>query len=119
MFDENHRFNPQFDEDNTIIVDADNVLLSIGQSIHWGNLLEGSNIKLNRNGTAAADGLTYQTDERDIFAGGDAYTGPKFAIDAIAAGKQAAISMHRAVQPGQSLTIGQTEGYLMHLIRKI
>lgn len=107
VFDENHRFNPQFDEDNTIIVDADNVLLSIGQSIHWGNLLEGSNVKLNRNGTAAADGLTYQTDESDIFAGGDAYTGPKFAIDAIAAGKQAAISMHRAVQPGQSLTIGR------------
>jgi hypothetical protein len=34
--------------------------------------------------------------------GGDVYTGPKFAIDAIAAGKEAAISMHRFVQPGQT-----------------
>lgn len=43
----------------------------------------------------------------DIFAGGDVYSGPKFAIDAIAAGKEAAISLHRYVQPGQTLTMGR------------
>lgn len=51
--------------------------------------------------------MTYQTKQPDIFVGGDIYTGPKFAIDAIAAGKQGAISLHRYVQEGQSLTIGR------------
>ena len=54
-----------------------------------------------------ADSVTYQTSQPDIFAGGDVLTGPKFAIDAIAQGKQAAISIHRYVQPGQSLTLGR------------
>ena len=107
VFDENHRFAPVFDEADTITVPADHVLLSVGQSIDWGGLLDGTRVRLNRNGTAIADGFTYQTDEPDIFVGGDAFTGPKFAIDAIAAGKQAAISLHRFVQPGQSLTYGR------------
>jgi NADPH-dependent glutamate synthase beta subunit-like oxidoreductase/NAD-dependent dihydropyrimidine dehydrogenase PreA subunit len=107
VFDEMHRFNPQYDETDTKIVKADRVLLSIGQSIEWGNLLDGSNVELNRNQTAIADGFTYQTKQSDIFVGGDVYTGPKFAIDAIAAGKQAAISLHRFVQPGQSLVLGR------------
>ena len=53
------------------------------------------------------DGLTFQTAQPDIFVGGDVATGPKFAIDAIAAGKEAAISLHRYVHEGQSLTIGR------------
>jgi NADPH-dependent glutamate synthase beta subunit-like oxidoreductase/NAD-dependent dihydropyrimidine dehydrogenase PreA subunit len=107
VFDDQHRFNPQYDETVTKIVEADRVLLSIGQSIEWGNLLEGSSVELNRNKTAIADTFTYQTKQSDIFVGGDVYTGPKFAIDAIAAGKQAAISLHRFVQPGQSLVLGR------------
>ena len=83
------------------------MLLSIGQSICWGSLLDGSKVELRRNGTAEADGFTYQTAEKDIFVGGDVYTGPRFAIDAIAAGKQGAISIHRFVQPGQSLVYGR------------
>ena len=58
-------------------------------------------------GRVIADSLTYQTAEPDIFAGGDVYTGPKFAIDAIAAGKEAAVSIHRFVQPNTSMTIGR------------
>ncbi len=107
VFDEAHRFAPQYDEENTIVVEAENVLLAIGQSILWGDLLAGSKVALNRNATAQADGFTYQTAEPDIFVGGDAFTGPKFAITAIAAGKQGAISIHRYVQPGQSLTLGR------------
>ncbi len=107
VFDENHRFAPVYDDDQTIDVEADYVLTSIGQSIEWGSLVEETKVELNRNGTVQADGFTYQTAEPDIFVGGDAYTGPKFAIDAIAAGKQGAISIHRYVQPGQSLVIGR------------
>ena len=107
VFDENHRFAPKFDEDDVITVPADTVLLSVGQSIDWGGLLEGSRVETNRNGTAKADSLTYETAEPDVFVGGDAFTGPKFAINAIAAGKEGAISIHRYVQPGQSLTLGR------------
>ena len=106
VFDENKRFNPKYDENDVITVPADYVLLSVGQSIVWGDLLNGSKVEIDR-GRAKADGFTYQTDEPDIFVGGDAFTGPKFAIDAIAAGKQGAISIHRFVNEGQSLTLGR------------
>ena len=107
VFNSDGRFAPEYDENDTMIVETDVVLLSIGQSIEWGSLLDGSKVELNRNNTAKADGLTYQTAEKDVFVGGDAFTGPKFAINAIAAGKEAAISLHRFVQPGQSLTLGR------------
>jgi NADPH-dependent glutamate synthase beta subunit-like oxidoreductase len=108
VFDENKRFSPKFDENDTKIVNASNVLISVGQAIDWGNLVTDSKIELNPNRTIKADSVTYQTGEADVFAGGDALTGPRFAIDAIAMGKEAAISIHRFVQPGQSLILGRT-----------
>ena len=107
VWDAEGRFNPTYDENDTMTVDCDRVFLSIGQSIIWGNLLKGSRVKLGRGQGAEADKLTYQTAQPDIFVGGDVYTGPKFAIDAIAAGKEAAVSLHRFVQPNTSLTIGR------------
>lgn len=107
VFDENGRFAPKFDDNDILSVPADHVLLSVGQSIEWGNLLDGTNVQINKNNTAQADGFTYVTDDRDIFVGGDCYTGPKFAINAIASGKQGAISLHRSVWEGQSLSIGR------------
>lgn len=107
VFDENHRFSPKYDEKNTTVMAADYVLLSVGQAIEWGGLLNGTKVELGRGKTAVADNFTYQTSQPDVFVGGDVYTGPKFAIDAIAAGKQAAISLHRFVQPGQSLVYGR------------
>ena len=109
------RFNPTFDEDDTITVPCENVYLSIGQSIEWGNLLDGTKVELGRGNGIVADPLTYQTAEPDIFAGGDVYTGPKFAIDAIAAGKEGAISIHRFVQPHSSLVIGRNRRKFVEL----
>ena len=105
--DETGRFNPKYDENDTETVACDNIVFSIGQSILWGDLLKGSKVELGRGNGAVADSLTYQTAEPDIFVGGDVYTGPKFAIDAIAAGREGAISIHRFVQPHSSLTIGR------------
>ena len=82
------------------------MLAAIGQRIDLGGLDLGE-LKTDEKGRVLADGVTYQTAQPDIFVGGDAYTGPKFAIDAIAQGKQAAISIHRYVHPGQSLVIGR------------
>ena len=107
VFDETGRFSPKYDEKETITVECEHVFLSIGQSILWGDLLRDSKVELGRGNGAVADALTYQTAEPDIFVGGDVYTGPKFAIDAIAAGKEGAISIHRFVQPNSSLTIGR------------
>ncbi|QNO14278.1 FAD-dependent oxidoreductase [Alkalicella caledoniensis] len=107
VIDENGKFSPVYDEDETIIVKANNVLISVGQAMDWGNLLDGTQIELNPNDTVKVDSFTLQTREADVFAGGDAVTGPKFAIDAIALGKEAAISIHRYVHPGQSLVIGR------------
>lgn len=105
--DENGNFHPTYEEEETITVPCRHVFLSVGQSIEWGDLLKGSKVELGRGNGAVADALTYQTAEPDIFVGGDVYTGPKFAIDAIAAGKEGAISIHRYVQPHSSLTIGR------------
>lgn len=102
-----HKFNPVYDENDTVTVDATHVIFAIGQTINWGNLLEGTKVTFQHGNYPVADKLTYQTNEPDIFVGGDVYTGPKFAIDAIEAGKCAAESLHRFVQPGTSLTIGR------------
>ena len=101
------RFAPTYDENDTITLPCDNIVLSIGQCIEWGDLLNGEAVQLGRGQGAVADALTYQTAQPDIFVGGDVCTGPRFAIDAIAAGKQGAISIHRFVQPNTSLTIGR------------
>ena len=88
------------------IVEIDSVIGAVGQTVDWGTLDVGA-LKTTKKNTAEADSLTYQTAQPDVFVGGDCYTGPKFAIDAIAAGKEAAISLHRYVHPGQTLTAGR------------
>lgn len=110
VFDENKRFNPKFDENQTMIIKADHVLISVGQGMDWGGLLQDSTMELNPNKTLKVNSLSYQTGDADVFAGGDAVTGPKFAIDAIALGKQGAISIHRYVH-GDNLTIGREREY--------
>lgn len=107
VFNAEGRFAPVYDENECMTVPCENVLLSIGQSIQWGGLLKDTAVEFNPNGTAKADPVTYQTAEPDIFVGGDVYTGPKFAIDAIAAGKQGCESIHRFVHEGHSLTLGR------------
>ena len=113
--DADGRFNPQYDENDLMTVECENVLLSIGQSIVWGDLLKGTKVEIRPNGGAIADPVTYQTAEPDIFVGGDVYTGPRFAIDAIAAGKEGFVSMHRFVNPGQSLTLGRNRREFIEL----
>jgi len=113
--DADGRFNPQYDVNQLLTVECKHVFFSVGQSIVWGDLLKGSKVELGRGNGAVADALTYQTAEPDMFVGGDVYTGPKFAIDAIAAGKQGAISIHRFVQPHSSLTIGRNRNDFIEL----
>ncbi|MBR5741971.1 MAG: FAD-dependent oxidoreductase, partial [Firmicutes bacterium] len=101
------RFDPKFDDNETTEVECTTVLYCIGQRADWGKLLDGTKVELNKNGTVKADPVTLQTAEPDIFVGGDIYTGQKFVIDAIAAGRNGMVSINRFVHPGQSLTIGR------------
>ena len=84
-------------------VEVSAVISATGQKVD----IDGIGLEVRKNGTVAADAMTCQTCVSDVFAGGDAVTGPKFAIDAIAAGKEAAVSIHRYVHEGQSLVIGR------------
>ena len=87
-------------------VPCDTIISAIGQKVDMGGI-DAADLKFTEKGTVVADGFTLQSDVKDVFVGGDALTGPKFAIDAIAAGHEAAISMHRFVHPGQSLTLAR------------
>lgn len=107
VLDEQGRFSPEYDEEQTVTIPCKHVIFSVGQAIEWGNMLDNLDLKRRPNGGALADKLTYQTSEPDIFVGGDVYTGPKFAIDAIAAGREGAISLHRYVHENCTLTIGR------------
>ena len=107
VFDAQGRFSPEYDENDTVTVPCRHVIFSVGQAIDWGHMLDNLHVELRPNGGALANKLTYQTSEPDLFVGGDVYTGPKFAIDAIAAGREGAVSLHRYVHENCTLTIGR------------
>lgn len=107
VFDAQGRFSPEYDENDTVTVPCRHVIFSVGQAIDWGHMLDNLHVELRPNGGALANKLTYQTSEPDIFVGDDVYTGPKFAIDAIAAGREGAVSLHRYVHEHCTLTIGR------------
>ena len=107
VYDKSGKFAPLYDETELKTVACDHVLLAVGQAPVWGDLLKGTKVELRGNGTAIADPVTLQTAEPDIFIGGDIHHGAKFAIDAIADGREGMVSIHRFVHPGQGLTIGR------------
>ena len=98
-------------------IEVTSVIGAIGQRVDLGRIAPEA-MAFNRNGTVQADGVTYQTAQPDIFAGGDVVTGPKFAIDAIAAGREGAISLHRYVHEGQSLTLARDPREFYELDKK-
>ena len=106
VFDEQKRFSPKFDEAQSLSLEADMVIFAIGQSVEPKELFNGSKVEFFRGVYPVGDKFTLQTAQEDIFVGGDCLTGPKFAIDAIATGKEAAESLHRYVQHGH-MTIGR------------
>ena len=88
-------------------VPVSSVISATGQKIALGGIDPEGKLAVNANGTVKADELSCRTSVDDVFAGGDLVTGPKFAIDAIAAGKEAAVSIHRFVHEGQTMELGR------------
>lgn len=118
--DKEGRFAPTYDESEIMHLDCSTIIFSIGQTPQWNGLLgkkdkKKEKVELTPQGYAVADKKTYQTAQSDVFVGGDILTGPRFAIDAIAQGKEAATSLHRFVQPNASLTIGRDARYFKEL----
>ena len=97
VFDAQKRFNPAFDEKDLATIEADQIIVAIGQAVDEELV---SHIKVqNERGCFKADKVTGQTSVPGIFAGGDNATGPASVIDAVAAGKRVALSyeQHRGV----------------------
>jgi len=96
VFDDAGRFNPQYDASRLTSMEADHVIVAIGQ---MGELefAEKENIAVTPPGGLEADSVTLQTPMEWVFAGGDAFYGPKSVVDAVASGKEAAISIHRFI----------------------
>ncbi len=98
VFDDEGRFSPEFDLEDVQVVDADSVILAIGQSVDVGSLgVDGPEISPRR--TIAVDPKTLRTSLPGVWAGGDAAFGPRILIDAVADGRRAAASIHAALAP--------------------
>jgi len=116
VFDEDNRFNPQYDETDRKTLSAETVILAIGQSADQG-FARGQNIPTSPQGGLHADPVTFQTELGWVFAGGDAVYGPESVVGAAASGKRAAISIdrfihHFPVEP-------DTEDYFDSLFRSV
>jgi formate dehydrogenase beta subunit len=92
-YDDNGRFNPVYDESVHETVEADTVILAIGQQADLSFLNPADGVELTRAGTVKVDPETLATSAAGIFAGGDVAFGPRNLIEAIANGKQAALSI--------------------------
>ncbi len=109
------KFSPKYDENDTITIECDRVIFAVGQASVWGDLLKDEKDVEFQGPALQADGLTYQVKGApDLFIGGDVMTGPKFAIDAIAAGQFASESLHRYVHNGH-MTIGRNRNEFIEL----
>ena len=113
--DEDGKFNPVYDENETLTVPCSNVLVAIGQRSDYGTLLAGTKAETPDGRLIDCDKITFQSAEPDIFIGGDCATGPMYTIDAIATGREGAVSIHRFVNVGQSLTIHRNTRYFAPL----
>jgi NADPH-dependent glutamate synthase beta subunit-like oxidoreductase len=104
VFDENGRFNPAFDETLTETIDAESVILAIGQQADLSFIKQSDGVELTPAGTIKVDPLTLATTSPGLFAGGDVAFGPRLLIDAVANGKQAALSIddHLRERSGQT-----------------
>ena len=108
VFDPKGRFSPSYDENECRPFFADTVIIAIGQSARLEEIKQ-EGLDISPQGTLMADPDTLQTSLEGVFAGGDCCYGPKSVVEAIAAGKQAAASIHRYLA-GRAQTAFDPEG---------
>lgn len=93
LYDENGKFNPQFVTASEKIIEADSIIIAIGQKPNLDFISPHHEIELTNFGTIKVDDTTLSTSAKGIYAGGDAAFGPRIAIMAIADGRRAAKSI--------------------------
>jgi NADPH-dependent glutamate synthase beta subunit-like oxidoreductase len=108
--DESGRRSPEPIPGSEFTIEADAVITALGQESDWACLTPECACTLTEWGTMNVDTLTLQSDDPDIFAGGDAVRGPQSVIEAIADGRQAAISIDRYLS-GQNLRLGRDRAF--------
>ena len=106
VFDEQKRFSPAFDESDLATLEADQIIVAIGQIVD--EHLLGHIRAQSERGCFRVDPITAQTSLEGLFAGGDNASGPASVIDAVAAGKRAAESIQRYLT-GKDLLAGRFE----------
>ena len=102
VFDDEGCFNPTCDLEDTRFVDADNVIISIGQAADMSFLDADSQLERELWGTLVVDTNSLSTNIPGVFAGGDFTTGPTFVIRAIASGRRAAIAINKYLTGDES-----------------
>jgi NADPH-dependent glutamate synthase beta subunit-like oxidoreductase len=115
VYDEHHRFNPVYDEDDTTVVSAENILMAVGQSVDLSFLDERYQLELTSRGLIDVSEDSKMTSREGVFAAGDVTTGPSTVIECISAGHAAARGIARYLQsaPEHSLRSMQiAQGFL-------
>ena len=104
VFDENGQFNPRFDPSVKQTIEADQIILAIGQATdiaYTGDQVE------NNRGWIVIDEKSCATNMEGVYAGGDIVSGPASVIHAVAAGRKTAFSIAK-ITPETSMPLGQT-----------
>lgn len=95
VFDENGRFSPKFDDSDRMTLEADTIIMAIGQAIDVDALGEGGP-EISPRKTIQVGEESLATSLPMVWAGGDAARGPRTLIEAIADGRIAAREIHEA-----------------------
>ena len=106
LFDGSGRFNPTFKQGTESVIEADTIILAIGQASDLSFLKPSDGIKVTPRGTIEVDPDTLATSAPGVFAGGDAAFGPRLIINAVADGQKAARSIS-AYLSGKRLAISR------------
>jgi len=108
VFDEDGRFNPQVEPNTEEILEADTIIVAIGQEVDYTLLKAADGVLVTKGGLLVVDGITQQTNIPGVFAAGDAVSGPGLVIEAIAKGHEASISIDRFLR-GENLKKGRVK----------
>lgn len=106
IFDENGRFNPQYEPNSEKVINCDTVIVTVGQSADLSFIMPDDGIEMARPGVLKVNLDNYKTNVPGIFATGDVAYGPKLLITAVAAGQKSALSIHEYLS-GTSLIINK------------
>jgi heterodisulfide reductase subunit A-like polyferredoxin len=98
VFDDQRRFNPQYDICELATFPADTIIFAIGMGVDTSFREGAPGLELLPNGRIKADPVTAETSLPGVFAGGDSVSGPSFIVTAVASGAQAAVSIHRTLR---------------------